>query len=77
MKEKYLSPTVLNANNLELSVTKRGAGVLPVLQAIAAAATAGFALGKSLKNVIGVTTPCERFLTLTKGRNVKDDFCMA
>ena len=71
MKEKYLRPAVVNAGTLE------GTGVFPVLEAIAAAATAGFALGKSLKSVIGVITPCEKFLTLTKGRNAKDDFCMA
>lgn len=77
MKEKYLRPTILSANSLELSTTEKGNGVLPILQAIAAAATAGYALGKSLKSVIGVITPCEKFLSLTKGRNSDDDFCMA
>ena len=63
MKEKYLRPAVINADTLESN------GVLPVLQAIASAATAGYALGKSLKKVFGVLHPVEKISTLTTRKN--------
>ena len=65
MKEKYLRPTVVNADTLELSVTKTERGVLPILEAITAAATAGYALGRSLKKVFGVTNSIEKLSSLT------------
>ncbi len=69
MKEKYLSPMILNSNLAELSTTKNGLGVLPVLEAITAAASAGYVLGKSLKKVFGMTDIGEKFSTLTARKN--------
>lgn len=63
MKEQYLRPAVINADTLE------GNGVLPILQAIAGAAAAGYALGKSLKSVFGVFHPVEKISTLTTRKN--------
>lgn len=59
MKEKYLRPAVVNAD------TTKGNGVLPVLEAITAAATAGYVLGKSLKKVFGVTNSIKKLSSLT------------
>ena len=63
MKEKYLRPAIINSGTLGSN------GVLPILEGIVAAVGAGFALGKSLKSMIGVVTPCEKFLTLTARKN--------
>ena len=71
MKEKYLRPAVINADTLN------GNGVLPILEAITAGATAGYALGRSLKKMFGMSNGGKKFLPLTKGRDSEDDFCMA
>ena len=65
MKEKYLRPAVINADTLESSATKTKRGVLPVLEAITAAASAGYALGRTLKKVFGVINSIEKFPSLT------------
>lgn len=66
MKEKYLRPAVVNADTMELSITKTERGVLPILEAITAAATAGYVLGKSLKKVFGITNSIEKLSSLTE-----------
>ena len=64
MKERYLRPAIVNAGTFENN------GVLPILEAIAAAAGAGHVLGRSLKKVFGATNIGEKFSALTKGRRI-------
>lgn len=74
MKEKYLRPAVVNAGTLE------GESWLPFVAAIAAAAAEGYAVGKTLKSVFGVSSIVEKSSSLTKRKNFKEndnDFCLA
>lgn len=73
MKEKYLRPALVNAGTLE------GEGIFPlaaVTATKAAAILAGYAAGRVVKKVMDAR-PAFKLPSLTKPKEIDNDFCMA
>ena len=72
MKEKYLRPEIVNAGTLEIE------GIFPwaVTATKAAALLAGLVAGRLATKAVEAR-PTFKLPSLTKGRDLKDDFCMA
>ena len=62
MKEKYSSPTMINAGTLEVSMTEK-AGAFPLVAAVGAAA--GYAAGRAITNAVKAS-PSSKLPSLTK-----------
>lgn len=72
MKETYLRPTIVNAEAFEIE------GIIPwaVTATKAVALLAGYMAGRAATKIMEAR-PVFKLPTLTKGRRVENDFCLA